>query len=294
MSSRTRSRQKIELFYSYSHKDESLRKKLENHLEVLEKMGVITNWHFRKISAGKEWEGEINSHLNSADIILLLISPNYLASKYCNDIEVKTAIERNESGEARVIPVILSEVRNWEATPFAKFQALPENAKPIMNWRNRDDAFKNIAEGIAQVVKELKKSRIRKIPKIIIIEDDPKWLERIRTVLKVQNFKTEHYDKYSEELLQRLAKNDYDLIITDLILDSLEFKKEGKILAEFARDLNKDIPIIVISGYADVYDIRDAFFKLKIDDFILKSTWEPASFLERIKTALNKANRISV
>lgn len=284
MSSKNRGKQKIELFYSYSHKDERLRKKLENHLIVLEKMGVITNWHFRKITAGKEWEGEINSHLNSAHIILLLISPNYLTSKYCNDIEVKKAIERHESGEARVIPIILNDVKNWEATPFAKFQALPENAKSVMKWRSRDDAFKNIAEGIAQAVKE-----IRKIPKIIIVEDDPKWLERIKAVLKAQNFEIELYNQYSEELLGRLAEKDYDLLITDLILDSLAFTKKGKIVAEFTRRLNKNTPIIVISGYADVYDVREAFFNLKSDDFILKSAWDPANFLEAVRNALNKS-----
>ncbi len=291
MSSRTRGKQKVELFYSYSHKDEHLRKKLENHLIVLEKMGVITNWHFRKIPAGKQWEGEINSHLNSAHIILLLISPNYLASKYCNDVEMNRAIERHESGEARVIPIILSEVKNWEATPFAKFQALPEDAKPIVKWRNREDAFKNIAEGIAQVVKELKKSRIKQAPKIIIIEDDVKWLKRIRAVLKAQNFKIETYNQYNENLLRRLAKKDYDLLITDLILDSLEHTKKGKNVAEFARQRNKNIPIIVISGYADVYDVREAFFNLKIDDFILKGTWDPANFLEAVKNALKNKKK---
>jgi CheY-like chemotaxis protein len=290
MPSKIRRKQKIELFYSYSHKDERLREKLENHLGVLEKVGVITNWHFRKITAGKDWEGEIDSHLNSADIILLLISPNYLASKYCSDIEMRRAIERHELGEARVVPIILSDVKSWESTPFAKFQALPEHAKPILKWRNRDDAFKNIAEGIAQVVNELKKGR--KVPKIIIIEDDLKWLKRIRNVLKAKNFEVEAYNKYGEELLHILAKKDYDLLITDLILDSLAFTKEGKTVVEFARGLNKNTPIIVISGYADVYDVREAFFKLKIDDFILKSTWDPANFLEAVINALNK-NRSS-
>jgi FixJ family two-component response regulator len=161
-----------------------------------------------------------------------------------------------------------------------------------MKWRDREDAFKNIAEGIAQTVKELKNSRIRKNPKIIIIEDDPRWLKRMRTVLKAQNFEMEDYNKYNEELLHRLAKKDYDLLITDLILDSLAFTKEGKTVVEFARGLNKNTPIIVISGYADVYDVREAFFKLKIDDFILKSTWDPANFLEAVINALNK-NRSS-
>lgn len=287
MSSRIREKQRIELFYSYSNKDERLREKLENHLGVLEKVGVITNWHFRKITAGKDWEGEIDSHLNSADIILLLISPNYLASKYCSDIEMKRAIERHELGEARVVPVILGDVKNWETTPFAKFQVLPEHAKPILKWRNRDDAFKNIADGIAQVVNELKKNRT--VPKIIVIEDDLKWLKRIQAVLKAQNFKVETYNQYDENLLHRLVKKDYDLLITDLILDSLEYTKKGRNVAEFVRKRDKNIPIIVISGYADVYDVREAFFNLKIDDFILKSTWDAANFLETVKNALNKS-----
>lgn len=281
MPSKTQSQKRIELFYSYSHKDERLRKMLENQLELLEKKGVIANWNFRKITAGKEWDGEIHLHLNSAHIILLLISPNFLASKYCNDIEVRRAIERHVSGEARVIPIMLSEVENWETIPFAKFQALPENAKPILRWRNRKDAFKSVVEGITKVVNEIKR-----IPRIIIIEDEPLWLERIQKVLNVQNFDLELYSQYSEDLLGRLANEEYDLLITDLILDSLAFSKEGEIVAKFARRLNSKTPIIIISGYADVSDVREAFYNLKIHDFILKSKWDPTSFLEAVKNAL--------
>lgn len=107
-------------------------------------------------------------------------------------------------------------------------------------------------------------------------------------MLTAQNFEIEFYKQYSEELLGRLAAKDYDLLVTDLILDSLAFTKKGKIVAEFTRRLNKNTPIIVISGYADVYDVREAFFNLKIDDFILKSAWDPASFLEAVRKALNE------
>ena len=123
MSSRSRPNG-IEVFYAYSHKDEELRQQLENHLTLLERQGIITNWHDRKIGAGREWEGEIHEHLNTARIILLLISSDFLASDYCYDVEIKRAMERHEAEEARVIPIILRPV-DWEEGPFGKLLALP-------------------------------------------------------------------------------------------------------------------------------------------------------------------------
>ena len=137
----------VKLFYSYSHKDEALRKKLNNHLAILEKQGLIDGWHDRKIMAGSEWEGEIDKHLKEADIVLLLVSDNFIASNYCYDIEVKLAVERHNRGDAVVIPVILKPV-DWSGAPFGKLQALPTDGKPITKWTNRDDAFKDIATGI--------------------------------------------------------------------------------------------------------------------------------------------------
>ena len=108
----------IEVFYSYSHEDEELRQQLENHLSILRRQGVITDWHYRQIGAGREWEGEIDAHLNTAHVILLLISSDFIASDYCYDVEMQRAMERHEAGEARVIPVILRPV-DWEAAPFS-------------------------------------------------------------------------------------------------------------------------------------------------------------------------------
>jgi hypothetical protein len=144
----------IEIFYSYSHKDEELRDELEKHLSILKRQGVITGWHDRRIGAGKEWEGEIDEHLNTADVILLLISSDFLASDYCYDKEMRRALERHDAGEARVIPVILRPV-DWEGALFGKLQALPKNAKPVTEWPNRDRAFRNIARGIRAAVEEL-------------------------------------------------------------------------------------------------------------------------------------------
>src|SRR5262245_30109477 len=102
----------IEIFYSYAHEDEELRKELEKHLANLRRQGVIGDWHDRRIGAGQEWAGAIDAHLDSARIILLLISADFLASDYCYDIELKQAMARHAGGEARVIPVILRPV-DW-------------------------------------------------------------------------------------------------------------------------------------------------------------------------------------
>ncbi|MGH9766059.1 MAG: toll/interleukin-1 receptor domain-containing protein, partial [Blastocatellia bacterium] len=129
----------IEIFFSYSHKDEELRDELSKHLVLLKRQHVITAWHDRRIGAGKEWEKEIDEHLSTADIILLLISSDFLASDYCYDVEVKTAMKRHDEGEARVIPVILRPV-DLKGACFGKLQSLPRDARPVTDWPNRDKA----------------------------------------------------------------------------------------------------------------------------------------------------------
>src|SRR5437016_5278541 len=121
---------------------------------MLKREGVISGWHDRRISAGQEWDGQIDSHLNSAEIILLLVSSDFLASNYCYDIEVKRAIERHEAGEARVIPIILRPC-DWQTAPFGKVQVLPKDAKPVTRWEDRDEAFLNVATGIRLAGQEL-------------------------------------------------------------------------------------------------------------------------------------------
>ena len=148
----------IEIFYAYSHKDENLRNELENHLSILKRQGIIKNWHDRKISGGKEWQGEINKHLDTAHIILLLISSDFMASDYCYDVEMKRAMERHETGEARVIPIILRPV-TWKRSPLGKLQAFPKDTKPVTKWEDPDEAFTDIVEGIIGVVEELNQVR---------------------------------------------------------------------------------------------------------------------------------------
>jgi hypothetical protein len=148
----------VKVFFSYSHKDEALRDELATHLSLMKRRGFIEAWHDREISAGREWANAIDDNLNAADIILLLVSANFLASDYCYDIEMQRAMERHEAREARVIPIILKPV-DWRDAPFAKLQALPNNAKAVTTWQDKDEAFLNVVQGIRRVVEEMVKSK---------------------------------------------------------------------------------------------------------------------------------------
>lgn len=144
----------LEVFYSYAHEDEALRDQLEKHLRILQRQNLISSWHDRKITPGREWEGKIDEHLESAHVILLLVSSDFIDSDYCYDVEMTRAMERHEAGEAKVIPIILRRV-DWKGAPFEKLQALPTDAKPVASWDDIDDAFTNIAKGIRRAVEEL-------------------------------------------------------------------------------------------------------------------------------------------
>jgi hypothetical protein len=149
------------LFFSYSHRDETLRDELEVHLAMLKRQGVITTWHDRGIGAGTEFDKEISHHLEKDEIILLLVSPDFLASAYCYDVEMARALERHKNGEARVIPVILRPC-DWHSAPFGRLKAVPKDGKPVTKYPNKDDAFLEVVEAIRAVVKELDPSESAK------------------------------------------------------------------------------------------------------------------------------------
>jgi len=149
------SRQPMRLFISYSHKDENLRLELQTHLKLLHRQGIIDMWDDRRIAAGEEWKEKIDENLERADIVLLLISADFMASDYCYEKEMTRALERHEKGEARVIPVIVRDC-NWRIAPFAKLQALPREGKAVKKWPDKDSAWRNVAEGIEKVVEEMR------------------------------------------------------------------------------------------------------------------------------------------
>lgn len=149
---------KINIFISYSHEDESYKDKLEKHLSILKRNKIIETWHDRKIIPGEEWDKKIKEELENAHIILLLVSVDFLSSNYCYDIEINRAVERHNRGDAILIPVLLRKC-DWNETSFSKIQALPKNAKPVKNFDDEDEAFYSITEGIKLAIAELKKKK---------------------------------------------------------------------------------------------------------------------------------------
>lgn len=142
------------IFFSYSHADEKLRDQLDVHLAALKRQGIIETWHDRRISVGKNLGTSIDEHLETADIILCLVSPEFIASDYCYSREMKRALERHEKGEARVIPVILRHCE-WEHTPLRDLRGTPRDNRPIVAWPDRDEAFKYVVQDIRTALVEM-------------------------------------------------------------------------------------------------------------------------------------------
>jgi hypothetical protein len=139
------------LFFSYSHADEPLRDQLEKHLSALRRQGLIEAWHDRRIEVGREFDDEISENLEAADVILLLVSSDFLASEYCYEREMRRAIERHEAKEAIVVPVILRPC-DWHDTPFGKLQAAPKDGLAITLWPNVDEAFLDVVTSIKRAL----------------------------------------------------------------------------------------------------------------------------------------------
>ena len=244
------------LFYAYAREDETLRNKLNSHLALLRQQGLIEEWYDREIPVGSLWEEEIDAHLKAARIILLLISPSFLASAYCYSIEMQKAMERHVEGSARVLPIILRPC-DWETAPFGKLQALPKEGKPVTTWSNRDQAFTDIAKGIRKVI-----ARLNEAPSGIPSPHVPTSKKKTQTGEKpmpnaVATLTTpmlkKALDRYYKELESYKGKADYELAVRTAFQN---------LLAETARHVNwtlipeQRLP----SGVQPDGTLRDEFF----------------------------------
>ncbi len=175
----------VEIFCCYTRKDRSLLHRLISHLAPLQRQELITIWADTDIGAGVEWERELEKHLNTSQIILLLISSDFMNSDYCYSTEMKRAMERHEQGEARVIPIFLRPT-DWKGAPFVKLQALPTDAKPVTDpyWVTQDRAF----------------------IKIEVFKNYKRRLERMEVTLDLggSNEITEYFAEAQNKLLQEI------------------------------------------------------------------------------------------
>lgn len=149
---------KLSVFVSYSHTDKVFLELLTKHLALLRRLNLISTWVDLEIKGGDHWDKEISKKMANADIFLLLVSPDFINSDYCYEIELDAALERDAKKEARVIPII---VRNclWKQSKIAHLQALMPEGKAISAWSDKDDAMTDIAKSVFDIATEMKRGR---------------------------------------------------------------------------------------------------------------------------------------
>jgi len=136
---------------SYSHKDERYLQELDIAASQLRRNGLISVWYDRKIFPGEEWDRQIDLYISNANLVLLLVSPDFLASDYAYSREMSLAMEQRESGLTIVIPIILR-ASDWTNSPLGPLQALPSNARPVLSWANRDEAWLDVVKGLRRLI----------------------------------------------------------------------------------------------------------------------------------------------
>lgn len=146
--------ERIEIFFSYAHEDEHLMDDVRRQLIIFERKGRILKWHDRQIRPGEDWRQQIDERLNEARIILLFMSPHFIESRYCSEVEGQAALARHERGEATVVPVVLRPCA-WQESDFGDLQALPSDGRPITGWPDRDEVCLEVAQGVIGIVDEL-------------------------------------------------------------------------------------------------------------------------------------------
>ncbi len=162
----------VEVFCSYAHRDEPLRKEFETSVALLRRQKLVQIWHDRQIGAGEDWAGDIDEHLNSADIITIFVSADFLASDYCFEKELSRALEREEQKEALVVPIIVRPC-DWNDAPFAHLQAIPAGAKAVTSWPNRDEAWTDVAKSLKITVRKVLTAKLAKLKEKIVPAPEP-------------------------------------------------------------------------------------------------------------------------
>lgn len=210
------------VFFSYSHADEALRDQLEKQLSLLKRQGIIDVWHDRRIIAGQDFAKEIDRHVETDDIILLLVSADFIDSDYCYNKEMSRAMARHDAGDAVVIPIILRAC-DWHGAPFGKLNATPPDGRPITQYPDRDQAFLEVAKAVRAAAKHFEQrynnnaqgyatSQVTKVPtangrsgpRSSNLRIAKQFSERDRDAFKVESF--EYMAKFFENSLAELVE----------------------------------------------------------------------------------------
>ncbi|HEU5375422.1 MAG TPA: toll/interleukin-1 receptor domain-containing protein [Ktedonobacteraceae bacterium] len=152
----------IHVFLSYAPHDAKLANEFTKYLSALQRQGLITVWDSNRLAPGADWQGELERHLATAQIILLLISADFLASDIFLEI-IDRAMQKSRMQKARVVPILLRSAA-WRESPLGSLLPLPRNGTPVTNWRNKDRAFLEIAHEIKQLIETLLKQPVLQTP----------------------------------------------------------------------------------------------------------------------------------
>lgn len=144
----------IDIFFSFAHEDEQWMDAVRKQLVLFDRQKRINKWYDRMLTPGESWKDKIDHHIHHAAIVLLFVSPDFFASDYCYEIELKEALQQHKDGRTVVIPIIVRPCK-WDTAPFAKLQALPSDGRPLSRWEDKDEACLDVANGIMKLVAEL-------------------------------------------------------------------------------------------------------------------------------------------
>lgn len=145
----------VSIFISYAHKDETFKDELRTHLKPYERVNIVKVWDDRSIIPGEEWDQEIKNHLEQSEVILFLISPDFMASGYIDEVEVKKAMNRHNERKTRIVPIVIRP-SNLKLLPLNHFQAVPKNAKPVTTWQDRDEAWLDVTSQLGNLFNALR------------------------------------------------------------------------------------------------------------------------------------------
>ena len=237
----------LNLFFSYAHEDEDLRDQLEIHLTSLKREGIIATWHDRRIVAGAPLDGEISAYLENANIILLLVSPYFIASDYCFNIEMTRAMERHNEGSAIIIPVILQPC-NWHTMPFGNLKACPKDGKPISKYPNMHDAFLEVTLAVKDASAKLFPGKSALLTKSITPKAE--HTAEITSTPKVRSSNLRVKKEFTDRDKNKFLIDAFEYIANyfEGSLNEIKTRNEG-IDADFRRiDANRFMAIIYAKG----------------------------------------------
>ena len=237
----------LNLFFSYAHEDEALRDQLEIHLTSLKRAGIISTWHDRRISVGEVFDNQISAHLEEDDIILLLVSPYFIASDYCFNIEMKRALERHNAGSAVIIPVILHPC-DWHAMPFGGIKACPKDGRAISRYPNIHDAFLEVTLAVKDAALKLLSGGLASKPISVISETGHTEVSTGRPKLRSSNLRVKK--EFSDREKNKFLVDAFEYIAKYFEGSLSELKERNTdIETDFRRvDANRFAAIIYLKG----------------------------------------------